>query len=364
MVILLKKQEPLLRLNKEAIMKRKSLIYMWFLLLLFAVTAKAQDPVFSQFYNSAVYLNPALIGEEENMYVNFAHRSQWGNLDFPYTTSQISLIVPYFKNKHIKPEGHVGGFGVSFYGDEAGQGSNLKTYGGNASFAYNLHLSNKSLNRITFAMQMGFIHKNIDHNKLEWGEQYNPFIGFDNTVVPAELEQIQNRTFLDITAGTFWRYFANSDHKKIRSVYAGFSTSHLNHPDESVLDGSVNRLPLLHKLHGGMVFALGEQASISANFLSLLQDQTNQTNVGSFLSYKLPFDTRGQMSNLITRVGAWYRVQDSFIASMEFLTNNLQFGFSYDWNVTSLRYNNRGAGSFEISMGYRFYKPAAPKVRY
>jgi hypothetical protein len=49
---------------------------------------------------------------------------------------------------------------------------------------------------------------------------------------------------------------------------------------------------------------------------------------------------------------------------MEFLTNNLQFGFSYDWNITSLRYNNRGAGSFEISMGYRFYKPAAPKVRY
>ncbi|MCK5705623.1 MAG: type IX secretion system membrane protein PorP/SprF, partial [Cyclobacteriaceae bacterium] len=65
-----------------------------------------------------------------------------------------------------------------------------------------------------------------------------------------------------------------------------------------------------------------------------------------------------------TRVGAWYRVQDSFIASIEFLSNNLQFGFSYDWNVTSLRYNNRGAGSFEISMGYRFFKPAAPKIRY
>jgi hypothetical protein len=90
----------------------------------------------------------------------------------------------------------------------------------------------------------------------------------------------------------------------------------------------------------------------------------NQSNIGSFLSYKLPFDTKGQMSDLVTRIGAWYRVQDSFIASIEFLSNNLQFGFSYDWNVTSLRYNNRGAGSFEISMGYRFFKPAAPKVRY
>lgn len=324
----------------------------------------AQDPVFSQFYNSAVYLNPALIGEEQNMYLNFAHRSQWGSLNFPYTTSQVSLIVPYFKDKHKKPEGHVGGVGVSFYGDEAGQGSNLRTYGGNASFAYNLNLSERTVNRITFGMQLGFIHKNIDVSKLEWGEQYNPFIGFDNTIIPVDLNLIQNRTFFDVTAGVFWRYFASSDLSNIRSVYAGFSAGHLNHPDESIIEGNSNRLPVLYKTHGGVVFALSEKASISANYLSMLQDQVNQTNIGSFLSYKLPFDTRGQMNNLITRIGAWYRIQDSFIASVEFISNNLQFGFSYDWNVTSLRFNNRGAGSFEISMGYRFFKPAAPKVRY
>lgn len=345
-------------------MQNKNLLFVIVLAFLLSGKVQAQDPVFSQFYNSPIYLNPALIGEEENLYVNFAHRSQWGSLDFPYTTSQISLIMPYYKDKHVKPEGNIGGIGVSFYGDEAGNESSLKTYGGNASFAYNLHLSKKSINRITFAMQLGFIHKNIDRSKLEWGEQYNPFIGFDNTVVPAEMSLIQNRTFLDVTAGAFWRYFANSDQKTIQSVYSGFSAGHLNHPDESVLDGSENRLPVLYKLHGGVIFALSQRASISTNFLSLLQDNVNQTNFGSFLSYKLPFDTKGQMSNLVTRVGAWYRVQDSFIASIEFLTNNLQFGFSYDWNVTSLRYNNRGTGSFEISMGYRFYKPAPPKVRY
>jgi type IX secretion system PorP/SprF family membrane protein len=325
---------------------------------------QAQDPVFSQFYNSPIYLNPALIGEEENLFINFAHRSQWNSLEFPYTTSQVSLVFPYFKDKHIKPEGHVGGIGVSFYGDEAGQGSNLKSYGGNASFAYNVNFSKKSVNRLTFAVQLGFIHKNIDTGKLEWGEQYNPFIGFDNTVIPAELDLIQNKTFLDITSGAFWRYFANTDQKTIQSIYAGFVASHLNHPDESVIENDENRLPVLYKLHGGIIFGLSEKANISVNFLSQLQDNVNQTNLGSFLSYKLPFDTRGQMSNLVARIGAWYRVQDSAIASIDFLTNNLQFGFSYDWNVTSLRYNNRGTGSYEISMGYRFYQPAAPKVRY
>ena len=149
---------------------------------------QAQDPVFSQFYNSPIYLNPALIGEEENMYVNFAHRSQWGSLDFPYTTSQISLIVPYFKDKHAKPEGNIGGIGVSFYGDEAGQGSNLRTYGGNASFAYNLHLSNKTVNRITFGMQLGFIHKNVDTD-MNWNGESNTIHILVLTIqfVPAEV---------------------------------------------------------------------------------------------------------------------------------------------------------------------------------
>ncbi len=332
--------------------------------MMMAGVTRAQDPVFSQFYNSEVYLNPALIGQEKNLFLNFAHRSQWRSLEFPYTTNQISLIIPYYKDKHAKPEGHIGGFGISFYGDEAGQGNNLRTYGGNASFAYNLNLSKKSTNMLTFSIQAGFIHKNIDVSKLQWGEQYNPFIGFDNTIIPADLGQIQNTTFLDITAGAFWRYYASDDQKTIRSLYLGFVAAHMNNPDESVIDGQVNRLPVLYKLHGGVIFALSEKASISANFISLEQDLVNQTNFGAFLSYKLPFDTKGQLSNLLTRIGAWYRVQDSFIASIEFVTNHLQFGFSYDWNVTSLRYNNRGTGSFEISMGYRFYKPAPPKVRY
>ena len=324
----------------------------------------AQDPTFSQFYNSPLYLNPALIGEEEFVYLNFAYRTQWKSLENPYTTYQASMIIPYYKDKHRKPLGHLGGVGLSFYGDKAGVYDNYKSYGGNASFAYNVDFSNKNHNRLTFALQAGFIHKGVDKNNLTWGEQYNPFIGWDNTVVPGDLNQIENKTFLDITAGVFWRYYVKDENKTIQSLYAGYSAGHLNHPNESVLIDETHRLPLLHKLHGGIIFSLGEKTYISANFLSLLQDKVNQTNVGAFLSYKLPFNTKGQMSGLLTRIGAWHRVQDSFIASLEFMTNTFQVGFSYDWNVTSLRYNSRGAAAFEVTLGYRFYQPAAPKIRY
>ena len=343
---------------------KSQIVLVCFGLLVTFSKAMAQDPVFSQFYNSPVYLNPALVGEEEFVFFNFAYRSQWGSLQFPYNTQQASLIVPYFADKHDKSSGQAGGIGVSLYADQAGQGYNLKSYGGNVSFAYNVKLSRANNNKLSLAIQTGFIRKDIDKNDLQWGEQYNPYIGFDNTVVPSNLDQIQNKSLLDITTGAFWRYQANDDAKLIRGVYAGFVAAHLNHPDESVLDGQTNRLPVLYKLHGGIIFALSDKTSISANFLSQQQDQVNQTNFGSFVSYKLPFAASGQLHSFIGRVGVWYRVQDSAIASAELLTNNFQLGFSYDWNVTSLRYNNRGAGSFEISVGYRFFQPAAPKVRY
>lgn len=348
-------------------MKRKvfHIVFFLFLILCFKVNeSNAQDPVFSQFYNSPLYLNPALVGEEEFLYLNFAYRTQWKSLENPYTTYQASMIIPYFQDKHKKPLGHLGGIGLSFYGDKAGVYNNFKTYGGNASFAYNVDMSTKNVNRLSFAIQAGFIHKGIDKTNLTWGEQYNPFIGWDNTVVPGDLNDIENKTFLDISAGVFWRYYVKDENRTIQSVYAGYSTGHLNHPNESVMADEEHRLPVLHKLHGGIVFGLSEKAYISANFLTLIQDKVNQTNLGAFLSYKLPFNTHGQLGNLLTRVGAWHRVQDAVIASIEFMTNTFLVGFSYDWNVTSLRYNNRGTGAFEITMGYRFYQPAAPKVRY
>ncbi len=325
---------------------------------------RGQDPVFSQFYQSPLYLNPALVGEEEFAVFNFAHRSQWGSLNYPYTTTQASMIIPFFENKHAKPEGHLGGVGVSFYGDKAGVYDNFKSYGGNVSFAYNVDMSKQNVNRLTFSLQSGFIRKKVDKENLTWGEQYDPFVGWDRTIIPSDIDKIDSRTFLDITAGAFWRYYASDDAKTIHSIYAGFVAAHLNHPDESVIADQENRLPVLYKLHGGIIFKVNEKSFFSVNYLSQQQDEVNQTNFGLFYSRMLPFETRGHLNNLVARIGAWHRVQDSFIGSFGLSTDQLQLGFSYDWNVTSLRYNNRGTGSYEITMAYRFFQPAPPKVRY
>ncbi len=326
--------------------------------------AAAQDPVFSQFYNAKVYLNPAMIGDEEDYSAQVSHRSQWRSLVFPYNTTQFSFMAPIYNDKHRRPEGHLGGIGLSVFTDEAGEGKNFKTTGANVSFAYNLQFEKDNTNRLTFALQTGFVNRRINTDVLNWGEQYNAIFGFDPNYVPADVDLIRNSTILDISAGAFWRYYSSRDSRIIRSAYAGFMSAHLNHPDQSVLVDQKDNLPLLHKLHGGIVFGVNDKVSISGNVLTLFQNKENQTNVGAFASYRMPVTTSGVFSNLVTRAGLWHRINDSFIASLEFLTDNLHIGFSYDWNVTSLKYNNNGAGAYEVSIGYKFFQPAPPKILY
>ena len=338
-----------------------------FLLIFFGlITSKvlAQDPVFSQFYNAPLYLNPALMGDYEDYFVDFSFRSQYRSLIFPYNTSQVSFIAPFYKDKHRRPEGQFGNGGISFYNDVAGEGKNFKTTGVNANFSYNVNLATDNINRLTFALQTGIVNRRINTDVLEWGEQYSDLIGFYPNVVPADIDLIQNSTILDITAGVFWRYYSSVDSRKIRSIYAGYAAGHLNHADQSVIDGQKDNLPLMHKINGGIVFALSEKFTLSGNVLSILQDWENQTNLGVYAGYRLPVNSSGILSNMITRLGTWYRWKDSFIVSLEFLTDNLHLGFSYDWNTTSLKYNNRGTGAYEVTIGYKFSQPAPPKVLY
>lgn len=335
------------------------------LVVCFSRRAEAQDAVFSQFFNTTLYLNPALAGIEDDFTVNMNYRSQWKTLQFPYTTSQVSLIMPYYSSKHAKPFGHWGGTGLSVYNDISGENKSFKTTGANASAAYNLPLDHNFVNQITFGLQIGLINKRVDTNNLQWGEQYNPFVGFDSSIAPSEVGNFQNRTFVDINSGIFW-WYNPIDHegRLIKSINSGLSVAHMNNPNESVLASRQSRLPLLYKYHGGVVFNISRNATVSANLLVAFQNNTSQENIGSYLSYKINGLPGNNMKETILRLGAWARVNDSFIFLTEMETRVFKFAYSYDLNSSSLRYNSRSIGTSEIHLGLKFTQHAQPKSRY
>lgn len=330
-----------------------------------AQLSKAQDAVFSQFFNTTLYLNPALAGIEDDFIVNMNHRSQWSSLDFPYTTSQVSLIMPYYSSKHSKPYGHIGGIGLSVYNDIAGENKSFRTTGANATAAYNLPFDHDFVNQITFGLQIGMINKNIDTSKLQWGEQYSPFVGFDSSISASEVGNFQNRTFIDVNSGIFWWYNPIDSHNKvISSINSGISIAHLNSPNESVLSAKKSHLPLLYKYHGSVLFNVARNATISANVLIAFQKSAAQQNLGSYFSYKVSNVSDSYFKDTIIRFGAWIRLKDSAILLTEMETSAFKFAFSYDMNTSSLRYNNRGIGTYEIHIGLKFTQHGHAKSRY
>lgn len=327
-----------------------------------ALGVKAQDAAFSQFYAAGLYLNPALVGSEQETTFKSNFRTQWRSITIPYVTSQMSLIKPLY-SKGVK-KNHFGGIGISFYNDKAGDG-NLKTLGVMGSAAYNLSLSAMGYHFLSFGMQGGFIQKQLDFTNLEWGEQFNPYIGFDPSI-PVTADNIVPRSIVaDLNAGLTYFYNGAKNYLyKGFSAYSGVAVYHLLEPNESIVVDNQTRLPRLYKYHGGFEVSVTEKLNISPNVLFMLQGQNTQFNGGLYLTYEM---VEKHQSNLLKKaeliLGGWYRLQDSFIFLAGIENDYYTIGFSYDMNSSSLRTSARGAGqlgsrvsAYEVSLALRMVK--------
>lgn len=317
-----------------------------------AAPVRTQDPQFSQFYAAPLYLNPALAGAETYVTFNVNYRTQWSSLDFPFTVSQFSMIYPIVLNASTRR--HIGGFGITAFTEGLGVNKNLKTLGAFITGAYNLELDLSGLNRITFGLQGGFVQKRIDFNSLEWGSQYDPFVGFQaNAAEPTFVSALESQRLYPLfNAGVMW--FLNAEKLYSGSnAYAGFSASNLNQPNESLASGKAYRLPILYKLKGGMEVFVAKKVSVSPSGIFLMQNGISQINLGTYVGYNL-LDKEDNPGYI--QLGLWHRLEDSFIISAGFQTKAIKVGLSFDYNSSSLRFNTGGQGAYEISLSYLISK--------
>ncbi|MFL5728274.1 MAG: PorP/SprF family type IX secretion system membrane protein [Cytophagaceae bacterium] len=336
-----------------SIIKQVRYFFTGVLLLGMIMESRAQDAAFSQYYASALYLNPALTGIQP--YVSFSsnNRTQWRSIVLPYVTNQISLIAPLY-TKDVR-RNHVGGIGFSFYNDRAGE-SNFKTNGFNVNAAYNLPLTASRTSFLTFGLQGGFIQKSIDFTNLQWGQQFNPYIGVQAMNVPDQSNVKANKMYPDISTGMMFNYNSSKDYSATGfSGYAGIAAYHINRPNESLVKGLTSTLPVLYKAHLGFEVHAGKRINISPNALFIQQKNLQQINGGLYLTYLFPNQTKVLAPNFVT-FGSWYRLKDAFIFSTGFGNDHYTLGFSYDYNTSSLRFNTQGRGAYEISLSIRRVK--------
>ncbi len=332
-----------------------------FIILLIGVLGKvsAQDATFSQYYSSSLYLNPSFAGIERDITFSSNYRSQWQSIIQPYVTNQLSFIYPIYVDE-IK-EIHMGGIGASIYTDRAGEG-NFKTLGANFNAGYKLPFKSET-SSIVIGTQLGVIQKSLDLSQLQWGEQYNTFIGFDASKVPTEDNIMTSHSYFDLGIGAMYHYNPNLEEgdRKV-SGFFGISTYHLNQPNESLIENEQSKLPILYKGHGGINFPFSTRFIVSPNFLVASQNAGYHFNGGLYLTYLLYQESPSAiLKGSEVTLGGWYRNEDAFIMSVGLTHKAYTLGFSYDWNTSTLRYATKGRGAYEISLTLRRVKDRSPK---
>ncbi len=305
-------------------------------------SVRGQDPQFSQFYAAPTYLNPAFAGGtiQHRFIMNYRH--QWPSIPGAFTSYNFS----YDNNlEDVKS-----GLGLLFTRDKAGSGGLRFT---NVAGQYSFRLQLKRHLYIKSGIQFGLTTRDIDFNRLTFGDQLVRGGGTSDGINTSEVYAEERVTYPDFGSGLL--LFD-------RKFWFGVSAHHLNKPNESLLQ-QTSILPVKYSVHGGYRFRVKEErkkkGTVQHDVVAALnykaQDKFDQIDLGVYYEY----------SPLI--IGLWYRGipgfkayqpgyqnNDAIIALVGYEVNGLRIGYSYDLTVSRLVTNT--AGSHEISMVYEVAK--------
>ncbi|OEK07021.1 PorP/SprF family type IX secretion system membrane protein [Roseivirga misakiensis] len=304
---------------------------------------KAQDPQFSQFYASPLYLNPALTGSTDRARVGVNYRNQWPSLTHSFTT--MSAYLDVFSKAAESGIGvivteHRESF-LDFKSSEIG-----------LLYSYKLQISNDLIMRT--GMQLSYFNKNLNFEELIFGNQ----IDIDNGQVIGPsgeaFDRGANVDFLSASAGTLI-YSSNT--------WIGFSVHHVNRPNQSFV-GQESRLARKYSIHAGhkIMFAKGRR-------LRTVSYQFQERSATFAVNYKAQggfnqLDVGAQLYFQPLLVGVWYRgipVQSvNFVSKNESiialfgleLNQDLAFGYSYDFTVSQLAGATGGAHEFSLTLSF------------
>lgn len=281
----------------------------------------AQDLEFTQFYSNPVYLNPAFAGSHGCPRIALNYRNQWPNLSGSYV-SYAASYDQFFKNIS-------GGIGFILVNDV--QAKTINTTTGSLVYSYHTKLNRKWA--MMFGAKATWVQKSLDWSKLTFGDMIDPRKGF----IYSTGDQVRggNYGFFDVSSGLLLYS---------KTFNFGIAGNHLSQPNESMIKGVNDKLPIRITAHTSAVIDLGKKSkftnvtSIMPSIIYSYQNGFSQFNIGTYVK------------NGALTAGAWFRNRDAFILTFGVNTGVFKLGYSYDVTVSKLN-NGVSGGSHEISLG-------------
>jgi type IX secretion system PorP/SprF family membrane protein len=316
-----------------------STTFFTFYFLLFTFSSFAQDLHFSQFYNSPLSTNPANTGfiPDADYRIGAHYRNQFSNImSSPYKTMSVFGDAQVFRDKL---ENGWMGFGFLALTDVAGSGSlkSTKLYG---SVAYHQMMGSSSL--LSGGFNVGYVNKRIDVSGLKFPDQFDGHF-FDSNLPTSVILDNTSVSYLDIQAGVNYAFFPNDD----IYINAGYSIHHVNKPKESFFNENNGDgfIPMRHIGFVNAIIKVNDRLILKPNIF-----YTNQVN-----AFALEFGTLANI-NLSEKgekqfiAGCYYRWKDAIMPMLGFQLNQLQFTFSYDATLSTLKNFNQYRGAAEFSV--------------
>lgn len=327
--------------------------------LFLAQASYAQDPTFSQFYTSTMFLNPAMAADGQDPNAIIANRI--------YTNSQLSQYrLTHFSGNYqfkIQPQvygrrnkfDHNSGAGITAY-QEATGANNLNTTGFFGTVAHSIQFS--KAHYLALGIQAGYAQKKLSGD-FDWGSEYVYGVGHDENIEGYIEDGEVGKGYFTLNAGMMWFYNQSKLKKYMRKhnfdAFAGFAAYNLNSPNISVTDNKT-RLPLNFKLNGGLKFSVHPQVHVFPTFVYMRQNGNNHMNIGFYSNIKSQTAVYAKKAKMNFIGGLWYRLGDAVVPLIGVSMYDFKLLISYDINASKFKYKNRGKGAAEVSLKYTLHK--------
>ena len=304
----------------------------------------AQDHMYSQFFNSPVYLNPALNGQfEGDLRMNLIYRNQYTSVpgSLSYISASIDYNVPQFG----------GGIGLLFTRSNEGTAYLNKN---NISGIYSYSVGSESF-VLSFGLQAGVTNRSVDFGKLVFGDQIDPRLGYiPGSTSTADVPLFNNKFYFDSGAGI---------NVTAGNLNIGGALQHINRPNES-FTGIPSKLPMRGTMHASYRLNLSRDDN--------LYDDEKTYVIPSVVFYKQSaaqsMSAGVQYKRRSINAGVWYRTggqggPSSIVVSLIFDLfinrdggEKFRMGVSHDVPSGGLNYSNT-SGTTEGSIGYETTLP-------
>ncbi len=310
----------------------------------FCSSALAQEPFFSQFYNTPLLVNPAFTGTAYGYVRASINYKEYFNDFDDIQTVALAADMSLLENDR-NPD--YAGVGLILLHDRAGKAlHNTKTH---ASFAWHNAFGRSRNEFLAFGMQVGVDNTNLDLTRLSSQNQWVQGVGFDATLVNGEDFPSDAATVIDFNAGLMWYKFLRNG----TSFIAGLSAYHLAQPKREFLSQE-NNLNRRYIVHASSRFPINPRVNLAPTVLYFYQGGLHTISPGTSVEFVL--QKEGYLS-----FGTWVRNLNALIGTVQFEYSNFTIGASYDLLLSSISETTRNGGA-ELSLTYlikRTYKKRA-----